>query len=326
MKVIFIIVFLIVANIVSFGQRFDTTFIEPVKLKFSMKSFLADKVYTLTFRPKSNTSNIGKITYSPNLTKSISIGGSYNNIALNLSIRLKNSAQEIKEFGRTNFTDLGFNLYIRNVFVSVNYRDYKGFYVKSPENLTNDGKNTNGNLNRSDLNIKNYSFEVYYAFNRAKYSMNAAYKCTERQIKSAGSFLLFSEISYMQINSDSSLIPLNVAESYGNKNGFTDAIVPSVSLLLGYSYSLVYKRFYLNPSVFFGYGYNDHHYDSSSNNSLKDNLMLGSFFRIAAGYNGNRFCTALFFDSQNFRINDEQVSFRSSDFLFKLMVGYKFNL
>src|SRR5258706_150166 len=105
-----------------------------------------------------------------------------------------------------------------------------------------------------------------------------------------------------------------------NYNGFyrTDK-----NIAPGYAYTLVFKNLFLNSSLSIGPANHWVHYEAFFS---KDLITLNSFvdFRLAVGYNSDRFFSGISFITQARNIKLEQVQFTSANSIFKVVVGYRF--
>jgi len=302
----------------------DTNYIERNLNKFSFRILATDKINNLVIRPPADApAGMDKIKYSPNLNTTAGIGATYKNIALNLSFKLKGTERDSKNYGETDFKDLALNLYLRNLYFSLYFRSYDGFFMRNPQNVYTNWDQTLPNPQRNDLSLKSTGVEMYYTLNREKYSLNAIYKFTERQLKSTGSVLLHGELNYLEIKSDSSLVPSFISSYY--YNGFQGGEFPSLTISVGYSYCLVYKRFYLAPTILSGIGYIQRNITSqNAPDVFKEDWLSNTFIRVCGGYNGKVFYAGVFFDTQAVFLKEAQIGFRTSDFSFRVMLGYKF--
>ena len=104
----------------------------------------------------------------------------------------------------SEFTDLRVNSYGKKIGFDILYQQYKGFFstdldLSSVSNIFNSVGSIFGSEpfeKRNDLELRNYSANVYYVFNNDKFSYRGAFVMDQRQLKSAGSFILTGSVSY----------------------------------------------------------------------------------------------------------------------------------
>src|SRR5690606_10684835 len=114
---------------------------------------------------------------------------------------------------------------------------YNGYYV-SPQSFVTGFP---GFYIRPDIKVRMVGGSAYYVFNHRKFSYRAGLIQNEWQTKSAGTFLLGGDIFYGTVNSDSLLVPQEIA------NQFPQGSVSRMRFInigpgAGYAYTFVYKR------------------------------------------------------------------------------------
>ncbi len=303
--------------------------IDDFSERFTIRPFLAVPLQALVIQPSSSNSRalrslIGgdsdagsaspvtrkSITYFPNFKLAGGLGLSYWVFGISAQMAFQGTAKPERRYGRTRFIDLQLHYYFRKLGVDVFYQDYRGYYLESPRRyngwvyLENTPvymsyrRGDPGTL-RSDLRIATIGFNVFYVFSD-NYSLDAAFKQTERQNRRGGSFLLMlSGINY-RVSASSSLLPLTQEWLYGVYHGFKGGNFASLGLAPGYSYTfLIGRGYFITPVVFIGAGLTA---DSLKMQRTPQELLAGrdgekskleaflkTNLRLAVGYNGDSF-------------------------------------
>ena len=162
---------------------------------------------------------------------------------------------------------------------------------------------------------------VVYAVNRNKFSLKAAYNYSERQLKSAGSFIISGTLNTFQLQADSSILTSDPTAS----PAFRQFRYTALSVAPGYAYSLIYKSFFLNGVVSLGPA----HYwlmHTWRSGAEQYDISINSFadIRLALGYNGDRIFGGMSFITQSRNIRFDDIRFNNGNYTFKLLVGYRF--
>ena len=267
---------------VSKPLNYDTNYI------FDYKNLLSTRLYFLIqdSRFVIDPAETGRIIYKPNLPYKIGIGGFYSWFGLALAIGSPFHIHDEATQGETKSFDLRLNLY-SNVFAIEGYlNSTKGFYTS---NYTDpDGRH----YINPDLRLTSVGAYGYYILNHRKFSLRSVYVQNEWQKKSAGSFIGRIGFNVSNMAADSGYLPADWIRDYGADSmvNITKGAIVSVSLALGYAYTLVFlKRCYLHAGAFAGAQYN---FLKGSTDEVTDkfNVMaLAVSLRGAVGYVGKKF-------------------------------------
>ncbi len=158
----------------------------------------------------------------PNMPVGIGVGASWRGVGLNLAYAMEGKGNK----GSTQALDLQYHFYGRRWISDGFLQIYSGFFVRE--------KNEEGlqeRTYRSDIALVKVGGFVAYAFNHQHFSSRAAFGQGERQLRSAGSWLLGGSAYYTHIVADSAIT--------GKRNGESRnfLIGPNV----GYAYTWVFK-------------------------------------------------------------------------------------
>ncbi|MDV6168591.1 DUF4421 family protein [Flavobacterium sp. DG1-102-2] len=197
----------------SSGQSVDTTYIGQYPQKMMVKAFVSRNGIVIGHNDKD---------YSPNNPVRLGFGFSLKNTVVNLSSSFGIFPAE-KDYGDTKSVDFQIHNYGKKILVDLYYQKYKGFY------------NDNGNVTLyPSTSAQMIGGELTYVFNHKRFSTKAALEQTEKQLQSAGSFLLGGGAYHYRIR---------LEEAFGAGNSSVNNFQLGVNA--GYGYSWVINEHWL---------------------------------------------------------------------------------
>lgn len=265
------------------------------------------------------------IQYAPNGQNFVGAGFFFKKTGLELSLKVPVSDALNERYGKTRYINLQTNYYGDKIGIDLAFQRYKGFFVKNPYEVDTVWLPGSNYPQRQDIIARNISANVYYIFNNKKFSYRAAFAQTERQAKSAGSFVMMSAVSHLRFGSANSFIPVAQLSTFGEKTSFKEGNFYSVAFLPGYAHTFVVNSFYLSLSFHIGVGIQQKHYIVSDRLYDELNISRKNNLRIAGGYYGEKFLGGLSVIIDNTPIQMQNVILSASTFNVKIFVGYRFN-
>lgn len=261
------------------------------------------------------------VGYYSNKPYSVGIGLYMFEIGAEIAFAVPLNEKKKEIYGESEASNFQLNLLGKRWGFDAYWQRYEGFYLK--DSKVEVPANT-PYVQRPDIRTRNLGLTANYIFNNKKFSFRAAYNFSERQLKSAGSFLMFGTIDDFKIAGDSAI----------QGNGYDEAF-PSVSKIKiidsfifgaapGYTYTLISNGFYINGTLAVGPALNFLTYtleDGAVDNSARTNTLIA--LRIALGYNGERFFGGMSFTTQSQKTRFENVDLTSSFGSFKILFGYR---
>ncbi|MDX6188786.1 DUF4421 family protein [Flavobacterium sp. Fl-318] len=251
------------------AAQIDTTYIKPFENKFSVSSYLALKFLSLEQETNGETKK-----FMPNTPMSLGLGVTVNNTIINFSYGYGLGFMRDDKKGRTKAFDFQLHNYGRKFTVDLFIQKYRGFY-------TADNSNKNIQL-YPDLKIQQYGAFGQYIFNNKKFSYKAAFNQNERQLKSAGSWLLGGGVYFTKIDSDSSFV-------HKSKNSLRNF---QFGVSGGYAYTwAISKRWFTSGSITAGVNFGTERINDFGKKKIE---IYPTFFpRISAGYNKEKWSLGL---------------------------------
>ena len=250
--------------------------------------------------------------YRPNTYNGLGVGITYRALTLNLGYGfgfLLNS----KEKGKTSALDLQTRFYAKRLAVDGYAKTYRGFYLTPKSMGVKAGTKASDFYTRRDLKIQLFGGSVYRMYNGKGFSLRPAFVQDVKQKKSGGSFLAGAEWFYINIRSDSSMIP-RLIDSAGDRS-LTHINMLQVGPGGGYAYTRVLPRNFfvtgyltanLNMSLVREAGFGSTNFRAGLNTNL--------LYRLAVGYdNGDYNISAYVFNNR--------INFKGTDYNYRVNTG-----
>lgn len=212
-----------------------------------------------------NTESFGKDkVYTPNNPPNIGLGISVKNTIINLSYGYGADFMRNKDYGKTKSFDLRIHNYGQKVVLDLFIQKYEGFYDDESKYV----------ILYPDLKVYQYGISGQYVLNNKRFSGKAAFEHNEKQLKSAGSFLIGLGVYRTKIISDSSFV-------YKGKNTFNNF---QFGISAGYAYTWVLGRYWtISTSATMGINFGSEKPESFGKQKLE--VYPTVFPRVSAGYN-----------------------------------------
>ena len=231
--------------------------------------------------------------------------------------------------GKTKYSSYSLSFSFYRFRFESSYRKYSGFYdVKTPTYDTSFGSHGIYYQNPS-MTVRSLRVKTLFIFNKRKFSYSAAYFNTQRQLKSAGSWLAVSNIYDYNFTSDTSLIPVASRPFYGAYGLMNQYRVQGISIGPGYSFNLVlFKTLYVNLTLNSGFDFQHRNVKTYNDAYSSKHWRVGAAgdFRAAIGLNGKRmFFSITYRVDYNSYVNSGmriEPRYHSVDFNF----GYRFRM
>ncbi len=278
------------------------------------------KIRTTQFEIRQINNAGNNLTFKPNNALGLGFGLYVFEIGAEITFAVPIAAERDALFGKTKATDLQLNLLGKTWGLDVFYQNYNGFYV-------DDSKETIGQglpyPQRPDINTRNLGINGLYSFNR-KFSLRSAYNFSERQRRSAGSFILTGTLNFYSLKGDSAIYSKKYYSRFGAVTAFSEFGMNTFSISPGYTYTLVLRNIFVNASLSIGRALHWVDYQVASKNI--GSTLLNNFWdlRVGIGYDGKHFFTGANFVYQGRSAEFEGIQFVNSSYTIKLLFGYRF--
>ncbi len=283
----------------------DSSFIQYNKKEWSLRAFGVTKFHNIILKNSDKTT----IKYRPNNPFSFGLGFTYRFLIIDLGIVLNKKAQF------ENF-DFQSNLLLKQNLIEFVFQKYQGFYQLIDKS---------DKLFRDDLKSTFFTINHFYNVNDKKLSLGTALAGNKIQMKSTGTVILGSYLSYNKIAADSSLVDFSNQPQFDRETRFKTLEMYNVGAYFGYAYSLVLpKNFIVFSNLTPGIGFN--FAEATGDETYKPPIFpAGKLnFRIAIGNYSKRIYTILGFNTNLSLINlGNGNSLRHNAGQIKLVIGYR---
>lgn len=270
-----LILYAFFVSISSFSQ-IDSTYIQAFDQELSIRPYVYKKFTTLSAETDNDLTQ-----YLPNTPVGIGLGVTYKKYSLSGGYAF--GFMRDKNKGKTKSTDFQYHYYGRKFIFDIFFQNYKEFYRE-------DGKQHDVYHIYPDIRLSQYGVFGQYVFNSKKFSYQAAFNQSEKQLRSAGSFQLGGGLYYNEVRSDSTIVlPNDKLISY------------QVSVSGGYAYTWVIRRnFFTSFSLSFGISLGAKNIGEFTR---KVEVLPSVFPRFSMGYNGNDWSVGLSFVLNNMYVS-----------------------
>lgn len=271
-----------------------------------------------------------RVVYKPNTNYNVGVGFNYRWLGINLGFKTPGINNDDAQKGVSKWLDLQAYVYLRKLTIDFYGQSFEGYYLANNDLLANRPVSAEYFL-RNDIQTRNLGANFEYLFNGNKFSYRAVYLQNERQLKSAGSFLVGGGLHYHHTRADSSLIPANLKYAdFGNQLNYNRSGIASITLNGGYAHTFVIaKGFFLTGSLMVGAGVNHTMLKNDQSNLVVNNygLQLNGIGRLGAGYNGERMYAGVYLttnlEASNFSNGGSYQTYETG--MLRVAVGRRFN-
>lgn len=280
------------------------------------------KYRSLDFAIERKDGEGNRISFNPNGDYKLGAGFHLFELSIEVSFAIPIAVRNEDIYGTTKSRDLQINMLTKAWGLDLYYQRYTGFYKNDRDNPPLSGMPY---PQRPDIEMQNLGGSAFYVWNNKKFSIRSSYNYADRQIKSAGSFIVYGTINSFSLKGDSAILAANVRQDFGEGADFVNLRYTTLSIAPGYSYNLVLKRFFINGTLAIGPAHHWVHYRTESGVEENDIVFNSSYtVRVGVGYSGPRFFTGAGFVLQSRVLTYQDIRFENSTSVFRLLVGYRF--
>jgi hypothetical protein len=281
------------------------------------------KQRSLSFELENLKGSKETLTFKPNNAFTFGLGVYLFELGIEFTFALPVDDKSKKKFGESHAKDFQINALSKRFAFDLYNQKYSGFYMNDSETKI---PRPDPFPQRADITTRNFGLSGFYILNDKKFSIKSAYNFAERQLKSHGSMLIVGALNSFKLQADSSVIPVGYRASFGEGSSFEVLKYTTFSIAPGYSYSLVYRQFFLNGTFVLGPAHNWIYYkmeDGKEKNDITINTY--SSVRIALGYNSDHFFAGINFVTQARSVRFENIRAANTSSTFRLLLGYRFH-
>jgi hypothetical protein len=261
------------------------------------------------------------LSFRPNNSYSVGIGAYLFDVSAEFSLSVPIDEKSSSRFGTSEARDLSASLLGSNWGVDVFVQRYERFYLANPFPAIPANKPY---PLRPDVRLTNFGGNGIYIFNKHRFSLWSAYNFSERLLQSRGSALLAWTVNNVHLSADSVVLSPGYRTRLNTTTNFSDVRYATLSVAPGYSYSLVWRKLFLNVSLAVGPAHHWVYYVGSDGVGHYD-IAINSFVdgRVALGYNSDRWFGGITFVSQARAVKFEEITLETQSQSLRVLVGYR---
>lgn len=309
---------------------FDTNYVKRYNDRLVLAVYQSQRTFEIDFIQKMNydPNNQSALLYVARSNKVTGLSLAYDKISFSYGFKTPVSETELYRRGKTKYNDYSFSFTSSKFRIETAYRNYKGFYDEHTARYDTLFNDTLPYFQRPEMKNVVVKLRGFYFFNHKRFSYGAAYNNTYRQVKTAGSFIAYTDVFYNLLTDPEHFLPTQVMEyyqDYKNLNSFENY---GVGIGGGYTLNLVLlKSLYVN-GVFGLSGKFFQQNLSSSDDSLNSSTFRaginGADLRGAIGYNGKNFFISAYFNYEISVFGTRSVNLNSKLISGSFTFGYRF--
>lgn len=309
--------------------------VETFEDYFLVRVGLTNRSLNFNLSPRQNgfTQYFKRLWYRPGVQNTLGVGVRFKGLGLSYSFKLAQHPLMRARTGESKYFDLRINSFSHKYGYDVYYQDYKSYFIS---NL--DISSINGFVNsafsvfsgdtllrRDDMHLQNLSANFFYIFNDERFSFRSAFVLDERQLESAGSFLLTGSFGWTSASADSSFIPrydtlgFRPEAYYRTMDFYTLAFTP------GYAFNWVHpKGYYLTCGVSSMVGLLYYQGVAETTQINNWSYFIKGIGRASVGYHGKRWIVGASLSGDLQANNTRFVQYRTSILDLKGIIAYRF--
>lgn len=306
---IFTVINLTLSPLESLGQGEDTVYIQHFSDTLNLRLLWARKGLNLLVNKLHGDSSF---FYGPQYRHYAGFGGVLWKIGFNFLLPLP-EIRKNDDIERFNFQG---SLFAKYWLLDGIYQRFRGYYI-SP---VREGLRDQPEYFNSELLVRKIKAAITYLPGGNRISLKAPFNYGDRQIKSAGSFLLSGGFSYLKVQGENGVLPaVWSAESASVLRGIRLA---SMNSTIGYTCTLVHNGFFVHFLGLAGLSFQQKRYEQESIENIFSVKPLYDG-RAAIGYDNGHFYSGIYalLDYSSFQV--EQWQFQELSSQIRVLVGIR---
>lgn len=285
------LLFFLLISIIQVSAQIDTSKIKSFLRFFDLKSndyveVVSKSLYMKMYYASPGMSvkifNLQKehFDYLPSIRDQVGLDVGLKGLSMAASLQFPSKPSLTEKYGSTQSTNLSVNFTMRSFGIYSYYIKYKGFYQPDPVWIHNDL-----NYIRPDISVSTFGLSTYLVTS-PNFSASAVMTQSEKQLKSAGTFLIQLSTRMMVLNSDSSFIPIERKAYFPEFYKVEKSFLNNYSLKPGGAYTYVYKDFFISGIACVGpsFSFSAVKFNDRKRKSFGIKPSMNTTLKFAVGY------------------------------------------
>jgi hypothetical protein len=313
--------------------RLDSNYVANYSEKLVIGIYQSWRYYDLLMTQSLTTDSTGisQMNYIARGNNSSGLSFAYDKISFSLSTSVEATEIDIFRKGISQTRNLSVAINSKRYRLEMAYRKYTGFYDDYYSKRDTAFTDTSAYYQIPTMFSKAYRLKGFYFFNKKqRFSYGAAFNNTARQLKTAGSFLLVSNLYTFSLATDSSFLAPGTAPFYPQWENWNKFKTFGFSANFGYTFNLVFlKKLFVNLTGTLGAELQSRQYSTLGNTSQKQDWKFGvsaGDLRGSIGFNSDRIYIMLSYigDFSVYKLDKLEIYTRLHAGMFSF--GYRFKM
>ncbi len=228
--------------------------------------------------------------YSLNALERYGLALDYKWLSLEALFTVKSISDYDASLGESSSKGIGFGITHQRLWLRGLWNTSQGYYLNNAEQWTG----MPGQYVRPDIKNRIFLLSANYALSgKRRYSHSAAMYQTERQKKSAGTFVVGGSAWHTTLSADSSLLSDALLDTFRLASRFTGVQRLMIGASFGYTHTFVFwHKGFIQAAMFPGLTYTNQWIDTPQERLHGKGIATVLESRVGAGYNGKTwFCS-----------------------------------
>ena len=177
---------------------------------------------------------VKKLQFKHNIRATLGLGIAYKWFALRIGFALPGNLKAESKFGNTDYFDVGLKFNIKQVFTSINLRNYRGYVIKDEYKWNDSLSSLTPNGIYPDIRTTNISANVWW-FRSKDFNMHPVFGRVGHYTKAAKTWYFKTSLNFFGVSSPSSIISPIINDSTDRSNASNIGAF-DLGVIPGYAY------------------------------------------------------------------------------------------
>ncbi len=275
----------------------------------------------LSFHVRDIEDNNQRVNFYPNNAFSLGAGAYLFEVMAEVTFSIPLNEKRKAIYGESAVRDMQANITARKFAADIYFQRYSGFYMDDNRVIIPAG---NPYPQRADIRTRNVGLGGLYVLNHRKFSLRSAFNFVDRQLKSGGSLLIGGALNAFILKADSAILTAESRVTMGEGSAFNKLRHTTLNLAAGYSYTLIWKKLFINGTVTAGPAQHWMQYEETGVEHYASAINGIASLRMGLGYNGDRFFGGVGFNKQTRNATFSSFRFSNTNSTLRMVFGYRF--
>lgn len=220
----------------------------------------------------------------------------------------------------SRITDFQGTLYRKKWLLEGGFQWYRNLYLSNDRSLDN----VNEEVQQGRIQARRVMVGATHLFSGEEVSVKSPFNRNNRQLQSAGTWMLASGLSSIELKGEESIIPSELREGFDSDTTVSEISAVSFYARPGYAYNFVYRNFFLHTSGSLGLALQYKFFEQQDNRTTAWDVAPVYNFKAATGFDNGKYFAGVsaVFTYGSVQMNELRLLERSRNL--QLFVGYRF--